>query len=159
METAQIVTRLWDYGWLCHDSVELAPAPSDLALIEQYVASPPFYSFFIQCDGDETGMHGPFMADRIHADDYIALQQADLEHYLESIEFSETPGEDVAERAKLLPPLRGAFDGGRGCYILRRDERDKGLFHDAGFVLWIFREFLFADPQRGRLERFIIGYD
>jgi hypothetical protein len=159
METAQIVTGLWDHGWLCHDSLELRPAASDLALIEQYVASPPFYSFFIQCNGDETGMHGPFMAGSIHADDFIALQRVDLEHYLESIEFSEKPGEDVVERAKILPHLRTAFDGSRKCYILRRDERDKELFHDAGWVLWIFREFLFADSQRGSLERFIIGYD
>jgi len=159
METAPIVIHLWDYGWLCHDSVELVPALSDSALIGQYLASRAFHTSFIPSNKDETGIHGPFVASRIHAEDYVPLQQADLERYLGSIELSETPGDDVAERAKLLSHLRGEFDGGRKCYILRRDERDKELFHDWGFVLWIFREFLFADSQRGSLERFIIGYD
>ena len=159
METASIVTRLWDYGWLCHDSVQLVSAPSDAALIEQYVASRAFHCSFVPNDKDETGIHGPFVAGRIHPDDFVPLEQADLEHYLQSVEISETPSDDVAERAKLLPHLRGAFDGGRRCYILSRDERDKELFHDWGFVLWVFREFVFVGPQRDRLERFIVGYD
>ena len=159
MDTAPIVTRLWDFGWLYHDTVQLSAAASDLELVQQYVASPAFHTSFLPSDKDESGIHGPFDARRISADDYVPLQQADLESYLASVELSETPGDDVAQRAKLLPHLRSAFSAGRRCYVLRRDERDKELFHDWGFVLWVFREFLFAGPQRGRLERFVIGYD
>lgn len=159
METAPIIARFWDYGWIGRDSVKLAPASSDSALIERYVASPAFHTSFLPNDKDETGIHGPFLANHIHADDYVPIQQAELEHYLESIELSETVGDDVVERAKMLPHLRGAFDGGRRCYILRRDERDKELFHEWGFVLWLFREFLFVSNERDSVDRFVIGYD
>lgn len=159
MDTAPIVTRVWDYGWLCHDTVQLSAAASDVELVQQYVASPAFHTSFLPSDKDETGIHGPFEAGRIGAEDYIPLHEADLESYLESVELSETPGADVAERAKLLPHLRNAFAGGRRCYVLRRDERDKELFHEWGFVLCVFREFLFAGQQRDSLERFVIGYD
>jgi hypothetical protein len=159
MDTAPILTRLWDYGWLYRDTVELSAVASDLELVQQYVTSPAFHTSFLPSDKDETGIHGPFEAGRISAEDYIPLHEADLESYLASIELSETPGADAAERAKLFTHLQGAFAGGRRCYVLRRDERDKELFHEWGFVLCFFREFLFAGSERDRLERFVIGYD
>jgi hypothetical protein len=159
MQPAPIVTRLWDYGWLCRDSVKIAAAPSDAALLEQYVASPAFDTSFLPSDKDETGIHGPFLADRIKPVDFVPLEETGLEHYLESVQLSETPGEDVAERAKILPHLRSAFEGGRRCYVLKLDERNTQLFHDWGFVLTVFREFLFAGAKRDNLDRFIIGYD
>jgi hypothetical protein len=159
MNTAPIVERVWEYGWLCRDSVQLTVAPSDVALIEQYVTSPAFQTSFLPSDKDETGIHGPFVADRIKAEDYISLQEHDLERYLGTIEFAGTPGEDNIERAKLLPHLRSAFAGGQRCYVLRRDERNKELFHDWGEVIWIFRELLFIGPDRDRLVRLILGMD
>lgn len=159
MGTAPIVTRLWDYGWLCRDSVRLAAAASDLELVKQYVASPSFHTSFLPSDKDETGIHGPFVASRIHAEDYIPLREADLESYLGSVELSETRGDDENERAKVLPHLHSAFAAGCRCFVLRRDERDKELFHDWGFVLWVFREFLFTGMRPDSLERLVIGYD
>lgn len=159
MDTAPIIEGVWKYGWLCRDSVQFTTAPSDLALIEQYVTSPVFHTSFLPSDKDETGIHGPFVASRIKTEDFVPLLEFDLEHYLGSVELSEAPGEDDIERAKLLPHLRSAFAGGRRCYVLRRDERDKELFHDWGFVIWVFREFLFIGPQRDSVDRFIIGYD
>lgn len=159
METAPILTRLWDHGWLCRDLVKLTPASSDLALIEQYLASPAFHTSFLPNDKDETGIHGPFVAGRILVEDYVPLQQADLEQYLGSIELSDTPSDDVVERTKMLAHIRSAFNENSKCYILRRDERDKELFHDWGFVLFIFRELLFVGSACDSLDRFIIGYD
>lgn len=159
MGTSPIVTRLWDYGWLCRDSVQLTPVSSDLALIEHYVASSAFHDSFLPTDKDEKGIHGPFLADRIHAEDFVPLRTEDVEHYLDSVELAEAPDEDSVERAKILPHLRGGFAGNRRCYVLRRDERDRQLFHDWGFVILVFREFLFIGPQLDSVERFIIGYD
>jgi hypothetical protein len=159
METAPILTRLWDYGWLCRDRVKLAEASSDAGLIEQYVASPAFHTSFVPNDKDETGIHGPFVSERITAADFVLLPDAKLEEYLESIELSDTPGEDAAERAKMSSHLRAAFEGGRRCYVLIRDERNREVFHDWGFVLFVFREFLFIGPKRDCVERFVIGYD
>jgi hypothetical protein len=159
MELAPIVARLWDYGWLCRDRVNLADASSDIALIEQYVASPAFHTSFLPNDKDETGIHGPFMAARITAANFVPLQEAELEMYLESVQLSDTPGEDVVERAKMLPHLRAGFEGGRRCYVMSRDERNRELFHEWGFVFCLFREFLFVGPERNGVERIVIGFD
>lgn len=159
METAPILARLWDYGWLCRDRVELSGASSDAALIEQYVASPSFHTSFLPNDKDETGIHGPFVAERIAAADFVPLAEAELGQYLESVQLSEAPGEDGAERAKVSPHLRAAFEGGHRCYVLSRDERDRELFHEWGSVLFVFREFLFVGPECKCVERYVIGYD
>jgi hypothetical protein len=159
METAPLVTRLWDYGWLGHDTVKLQAAVSDAALIEQYVASSAFHTSILPSDKDETGIHGPFLANGIGAGDFLPLTETELENYLKTIEFSVTPGADDVARDKMLTHLSGAFQGGKRCFILRRDERDKELFHDWGFVLLVFREFLFIGSARDRLDRFFIGYD
>jgi hypothetical protein len=159
MKPAPIVVRLWDHGWLSRDRVELPAAPSDATLIQEYVASSAFHTSFLPSDKDETGIHGPFQAGRIAAADFLPLEEPGLEPYLQSVELSESPGEDEAERAKVLPYLRSAFHGGSRCYVLRADERSKELLHDWGFVLCVFREFLFIGSERDRLDRFIIGYD
>jgi hypothetical protein len=159
MKPAPIIVRLWDYGWLTKDHVSLPAASSDVALIQAYVASRAFHASFLPSDEDEIGIHGPFQAGRIAAADFVPLEEPGLEQYLRSVELSESPGEDETERAKLLPHLCSAFDSGSRCYVLRVDERSKDLFHDWGFVLWVFREFLFIGSERDRLDRFIIGYD
>ena len=159
MKSAPIIARLWDYGWLCHDIVSLPASVSDSTLIEHYISSPAFHNSFLPSDKDESGVHGPFVAARIHADDFIPLEQAGVEEYLKSVEVSYTPGEDFAAHGQILPHLRSAFERNLKCYVLRRDERDKDFFHDWGFVLCVFREFLFAGQSRNSLERFIIGYD
>ena len=159
MDTAPILVRLWDYGWLCRDWVKLAKASSDSALIEQYVASSAFHTSFLPNDKDETGIHGPFLADRITAADFGPLQEAELEHYLKSVRRSENPENDLAECRKALVHLRAAFEDNRRCYVLNRDERNNELFHDWGWVLCVFREFLFVGRERDCLERFVIGFD
>lgn len=159
METAPIRIRLWDYGWLGRDRVKLVGAASDEAALEQYVVSPAFHTSFLPNEKDETGLHGPFVAARITAADFVPLREIELGPYLESVELSDTLGEDAAERAKVSPRLRAAFEGGRRCYVLRRDERNHELFHEWGSVLFVFREFLFIGAERDFMERFVIGYD
>lgn len=159
METAHIVIRLWDYGWLHHDRVKLPTAASDTDVIERYVGSPAFHTSFLPNERDETGIHGPFVAERIKAADFLPLQNAELGSYLKSVELSDLPGEDATERAKASSYLRAAFDGGHMCYVLRRDERNSELFHEWGSVFFLFREFLFIGSERDCVERFVIGCD
>jgi hypothetical protein len=99
------------------------------------------------------------VAERITAADFVPLREAELGQYLESVQLSETPGDDVVERGKALPHLRAAFEGDRRCYVLSRDERNRELFHEWGWVLFVFREFLFVGAERDCVERFVIGYD
>jgi len=136
MELAPVLVRPWDYGWLCRDWVDLAGAQSDTALIEQYVASPVFHTSFLPNDKDETGIHGPFVADRITAADFVPLRDAELAHYLESVRISESPSDDAVEIAKVLPALHAAFEGRRRCFVLSRDERNHELFHEWGLSYW-----------------------
>jgi hypothetical protein len=159
MGSTPILVRLWDYGWLCGDRVELAKASSDAALIRQYVDAPAFRTSFLLNDADETGIHGPFVAEWITAGDFVPLAEAEFGEYLESVRLSDRPAEDEAERAKILSQLCGAREGGRRCFVLRRDERDRELFHEWGYVLTVFREFLFVGAERDGVERFVIGYD
>jgi hypothetical protein len=74
MATAPIRDGLWDYGWLSRDRVDLADASSDAALIKQYVSSPAFHTSFLPSDKDETGIHGPFVAERINPGDFVPLR-------------------------------------------------------------------------------------
>jgi hypothetical protein len=136
MRSAPIIARPWDYGWLRRDVANFLPS-----------------------DKDETGIHGPFVAARIHADDFVLLEQARLEDYVRGIELADALGENTVAHDQILPHLRSAFERHGKCYVLRRDERDKGLFHDGGFVLSVFREFLFVKKSGDGFERFVIGYD
>ena len=154
-----IVVHLCDYIWLANDSVQLPIAPSDTALLAQYVVSPAFHTSFLPSDNDETGIHGPFLADRIKPSDFMPLEEPELEDYLASVQFSQTPEEDETQRARVLPDLRSPFQRGSRCFVLKVDERNEELFHDWGWVFTIFRELVFAASERDCLERFIIGCD
>jgi hypothetical protein len=67
-----------------HDCITFARAPSDAALIEEYVNSPALHTSFLPSDKDETGIHGPFMANQVKPSDFVLLTEAGLEYYLES---------------------------------------------------------------------------
>ncbi len=159
MTPAPIIARLWDYGWLCHDTVNLPQCSSHSRLVEHYISSPAFYTSFIPSEKDETGIHGPFVAAKIHASDFVSLEQVHVEDYIRGIEIAEAPEENAAAQNEILPHLNSAFERCGTSYVLRRDERDKELFDDWGFVLFLFREFLFPNPSRTGFERFVIGYD
>ena len=43
--------------------------------------------------------------------------------------------------------------------MLRLTEDDVDKFHDWGFVLSVFREFIFVNPNSENVVRLIFGYD
>jgi hypothetical protein len=57
----------------------------DSALIEQYVASA-FHASFLPNDKDETGIHGPFVAERNTAAAFVSLRESELAQYLEGVQ-------------------------------------------------------------------------
>ena len=161
MMSVSIISRIWDYGWLAGDELHFPPAASDRDLLEHYLASPAFHTSFIPSDKDETGIHGPFFAGSIAINDFVRFEEGGLDTYLRDLLFSsewDTPA-SAEQFEAVLELLRKAFGEGTYCYRLRFDEKNLDKKHDWGFVLTIFREFLFLDRQRGVIRRMIIGYD
>ena len=79
------IACLWDFGWVLKDLAELPRAALDVLLLQGYVASAAFHTFFVPRGGDQTGIHGPFRADRPKSGDFIACDQDGFEAYLERI--------------------------------------------------------------------------
>src|SRR5438477_7901155 len=118
MTTCPLITRIWDYGWLAGDDVQLPQGDSDRELVERYVASLTFHTSFLQSDKDETAIHGPFFAERIAANDFVAFEESDLEDYLEALLYSpEWDSPASAEQfAAVLDQLRKPFAQNMRCF-------------------------------------------
>jgi hypothetical protein len=95
------------------------------------------------------------------ASDYLPLKESALEEYLAALLYSsEWDSPASAEQfAAVLGQLRKPFAQDMRCFLLRFDESRSDLHHDRGFVLTVFREFLFLGHTPGIITRFAIGYD
>ncbi|HWX22357.1 MAG TPA: hypothetical protein VN578_20850 [Candidatus Binatia bacterium] len=161
MTACPVIAHIWDYGWLAADDVEVPGGSSDGDVLEHYLASPAFHTSFLPSDKNETGIHGPFLADRIAASDFVPFQQVSMEGYLKALLYSpewETPA-TPEQFAEVLAEPQKPFAQGMRCFLLRFDESYSDLHHDWGFVLTVFREFLFLGQRPGLIRRFVIGYD
>src|SRR5262245_62239355 len=88
MTASPVITDIWDYGWLAGDEVEVPAGSSDQDVLEHYLASPAFHTSFLPSDKDQTGIHGPFIANRITATDFAPFKEAGLEAYLKALFYS-----------------------------------------------------------------------
>lgn len=152
-------TRLWDYGWIFHDTVELCPASTEIELIEQYCSSQSFHLSFLPSEKDETGLHGPFLAERISYQDYHPLSAPDILGYVEGIEFANDPSDDREAHELILGEMRETLKTAKNCFALRFTEENSDQFHGWGSVFFVFREILVPHIGTHSLERFVIGYD
>ena len=161
MVDSQVIARIWDYGWLSSNQLQLPPAPSARSLIASYIASPQFGTSFLPSDKDESTIHGPFVRSRISSDDFVLFEEAALQPYLDQLLLSpewEKPA-SPDQCSAVSAALRAAFQQSAICYRLRFDETSSSEQHEWGFVFTVFRELLFAQPESGHVTRFIIGYD
>lgn len=159
MTESNIVKRLWDYGWITQDNLQFSACESDIDLLGQYIQSEAFHTFFIPGDGDFSEIHGPFEVSKLNISSFVPLELDKLSTYLSTIEFADSEEDDVVARSEILEVLSPEFSTITSSYRLNVDESNKEMFHDAGFVLWIFREVLFLNAPKGQLKRFVIGYD
>ncbi len=119
MTTCPVITSIWDYGWLAGDEVEFPQTDSDRDLIERYVASPAFHTSFLLSDKDETGIHGPFIADRIAPSDFVPFAESALEEYLAALLYS--PEWDSPASAEQFAAVLGQRPGLIRRYIIGYD--------------------------------------
>ena len=161
MATCPVITRIWDYGWLAGDEVEVPAGRSDRDVLAHYVESGAFHTSFLPSEKDEAGIHGPFLAERISANDFAPFDEAALEGYLRTLLYSPEWDRPASPEqfATVLQQLRKPFSDGMRCFVLSLDESRSELNHEWGFVLTVFREFLFLGQRPGIIRRFIIGYD
>lgn len=159
MEGSATVTRLWDFGWIQHDVVELGTARTAADLLEHYCASPAFHLSFLPSEKNESGLHGPFKADLISPSDFLPLSTTEIPEYIGSIEIAHDPTHDVEARAVILREMQAVLESNSDCFVLRFTEKNPEQFHDWGFVFSVFREILIPDLDKHRLDRFAIGYD
>ena len=159
MTPSATTTQLWDYGWIQHDVVQLGAASTAEEMIEQYCSAPAFRLSFLPSDKNETSLHGPFVADRLSAEDFVPLSIADVPVYLESIEFAHDPEDDVEARAIILKAMKEKLEDRSTCFALKFTEKSSEYFHDWGFVFFVFREILLPNLEEHSLDRFVIGYD
>jgi hypothetical protein len=161
MHSFPIITGIWDYGWLAgDDGVECPHTSSDREMLRCYLNSKEFHTSFLPSEKDETGIHGPFVADRISENDFVPFAASDLEGYLAALLYSpewDSPASSEQFDA-VLEQLRIPFEEGMRCYNLRFDESRSDLQHEWGSTFVVFRELLFVDDKR-RMKRFVIGYD
>ena len=159
MESPHLIADLWDYGWLYHDVLEFKDSPGDGEMISAYRNSPSFHTNFLKIDVEASGIHGPFVADQIVASDLEMMDKARFNAYLHGIRFSDDRAQDEDAHSKILSHLKVPMNTVGRCFVLRFDETNWDRFHDWGFVFHMFREILIPDPDRGTLDRFVIGYD
>ena len=153
---------LWDYGWLDLNEFKLPPCGQARKLIEAYLKSNYFGTSFVgQKLDDAPNLHGAFWRDSITADDFQLIDSATFDAQIQSIRQHEGFDEPVsAEQWSAVENLMTKLKSQHQWLImLRLTEDDGDKFHDWGFVLWVFREFLLANPNSENVVRLVFGYD
>lgn len=153
---------LWDYGWLDYNELKLTSCGQPRELIAVYLSSYSFGTSFVGPELENAPMlHGPFRRDLITADDFQVIDADTFDAQIQSIRrqkgFDEPVDEDQWRAVEnLISKLKSQY---QWMFMLRITEADADKFHDWGFVLWVFREFILANPNSEKAARLVFGYD
>ena len=161
-EPKRQLLALWDYGWLDLNEINLSPCSHPRELIEAYLNCKEFGTSFVgQKLDDAPTLHGPFLRTSVTADDFQIIDSDTF--YTQFRRIRQPEGFDKAANdeqwsavedliSKIGPQYKWLF-------MLRLSEADGDKFHDWGFVLTVFREFILANPHSEKVVRLIFGYD
>jgi hypothetical protein len=154
---------LWDdYGWLDYKEIKLSPCNRPEQLIDTYLSSNIFGTSFVGPELDDAPtLHGPFWRTSITADDFQVVDSDTFYAQIRSLRHPEAldmpaTEEQWAAVENLISELKSQY---RWLFILRLTEDDADKLHDWGFVLWVFREFVLANPNSENVARLVFGYD
>lgn len=160
--TSRNLVSLWDYGWLDCSVITIPPCDQPPDVIVAYLGSEHFGTSFVGPQSDVApDIHGPFWRASISPDDFCLLSPEQLAATVATIRQPEdfTSPADDAQWQVVEQVTSSLARSHQWIFALRLTEEDRDHWHEWGFVLTIFREFLFADPGSNRLERCIFGYD
>lgn len=106
-------------------------------------------------------LHGPFWRSSVNVEDFLLLNPDEFYEDIQTIRqpsnFREPVGDDQWKAVgDLLKTIQPQFEW---LIKLSLTEKDSDKFHDSGFVLDIFREYLLANPNSSRVMRLAFGYD
>ena len=154
--------QLWDYGWLDYNKFELPACADWQAAVTSYLDSESFATSFVGPDLEHAPeLHGPFWRSLITVDDFELLNVAEFYDQIRRIRHPEGFSESASdEQWQAVEQLVGKVQP-RYTWLIRLHltEDDEDKFHDWGFVLTIFREFLLANPKSEQVSRLVFGYD
>jgi len=153
---------LWDYGWLDHNEFLLPPCPSPQEVVAAYLRSNSFGTSFVGPNLDQVkDLHGPFRRELIATTDFQFVNASEFHDQVQAIRhpkgFSEPASDEQWQGVELLTSELEK----RYSWIIRLRLTDDNVekFHDWGFVLTIFQEFLLANPNSEEVSRLVFGYD
>lgn len=161
-QTARKLLWLWDYGWCEYDRVTLPCCHVPQDVIREYRSSDAFGTSFVGQEPPHTSeLHGPFLSSAVSESDYELITPQRFLDEIAAIRttegFTSPPTDEQWHAVQSLASVvanRCAW-----FYKLRLTEDDSDRFHDWGFVLTIFREFICASPDSEFAERLVFGYD
>ena len=152
---------LWDFGWIDQDQISLPGIQTAAEVPAAYYQSREFDTSFIgQKQKTDRGIHGPFRTDALSESDFILLTVLEFRAEIARIRQPETfyaPATD--EQWLRVEALTSELcDKSTAIYMLRFTEQDRDRFHEMGWVLHFFREFICIGHDLA-VTRVVIGYD
>ena len=162
IQSSRNLLPLWDYGWCDHERITLSRCHSPKDVIDNYLCSNAFGTSFIGLESDYTpGIHGPFKSSSISDSDFELVTPQRFQELIalinQSPAFTEPPSKGQWQSVQSL--VSEMINRHKWLFRLCLTENDQDYFHDFGFILLIFREFIFANPNSEFVERLVFGYD
>ena len=162
VQPSRNILSLWDHGWCDCNELELPRSESWQEVVRAYLQDTSFQTSFVGPELEHAELlHGPFWRAEVNPEDFRLLAVEEFYEDVQSIRqppnflepVSDDQWRDVGDRLKMIQPN---FEW---LIKLRLTEIDTNKHHDWGFVLTIFREYLFANPNSAQVSRLTFGYD
>ena len=160
--TPRQILHLWDFGWCDHNTIIVPPIHKPSDMVQYYLNHDAFYSSFVGPNNDYTDdIHGPFWKSLISESDFEQINQEQFLFHIGAIrhptEWETAVPHDQWDCALELACQIASRN--TWCFRLVPNETCGDRFHDWGYVLDLFREFIFSNPNTKTIERLIFGYD
>lgn len=145
-----------------HNEIELAPSSQPEQLIQAYLASDTFGTSFVGPSLEETPtIHGPFFRSSVVANDFQLIDSAAFYRQINDTRKPDGFSEPATEEQwgaveKLVSELERQYIW---LFKLRLTEDNSDRFHEWGFALTVFREFILANANSANVARLVFGYD